>query len=76
MVDVYIKECNWLSLAQQLLNDIRELPKIFGDEEYNKMSKALNAVKDRYFRKTSPLRASDFQNDKRAISDGRPQTKA
>lgn len=49
MVDMHIKDCNWNSLAGQLRMDLRELPKIFGDEEHDQMHQVLISVRDRYF---------------------------
>ena len=48
-VSVHIKECDWQKLVVQLYRDIHELKNVFGDEEYKKMSKALNTIKERYF---------------------------
>ena len=54
-VNVYIQQCDWNALAPQLWKDIRELPNVFGDEEYRHMQKALDMIKDRYFDELDPV---------------------
>ncbi|KAL2048022.1 hypothetical protein ABVK25_011118 [Lepraria finkii] len=53
-VGIYIQQCDWNALATQLWRDIRDLPNVFGDEEYRHMHKALDKIKDRYFDKLDP----------------------
>ena len=53
--NVYIQQCDWNALATQLWKDIRELPNVFGDEEYRQMQTALGVIKDRYFDKLDPV---------------------
>ena len=54
-VNIHIQQCDWNALAIQLWKDIRELPNVFGDEEYRHMQKALGVIKDRYFEKLDPV---------------------
>ena len=54
-VNIHIQQCDWNALAIQLWKDIRELPNVFGDEEYRHMQKALDVIKDRYFDKLDPV---------------------
>ena len=53
-VNIHIQQCDWNALATQLWKDIRELPNVFGDEEYRHMQKVLDVIKDRYFEKLDP----------------------
>ncbi|KAK3176585.1 hypothetical protein OEA41_007908 [Lepraria neglecta] len=54
-VNIHIQQCDWNALATQLWKDIRELPNVFGDEEYRHMQKALDTIKDRYFAELDPV---------------------
>ena len=54
-VGYHIQQCDWKQLAVQLWTDLRELPKIFGDEEYGQMKEILEQVRDRYFLSLHPI---------------------
>ena len=54
-VGFHIQQCDWPQLAVQLWTDLRELPRIFGDEEYREMKKILEHVRDRYFLSLHPI---------------------
>ena len=48
-IGYHIQQCDWPQLVVQLWTDLRELPKIFNDEEYREMKEILGNVRDRYF---------------------------
>ena len=49
MISLYIQNCDWNALALQLSRDIKDLPHVFGGEEYKHMLRVLHSVRDRYF---------------------------
>ena len=51
----YIQQCDWVPLAGQLWSDLRELPSVFGEEEYEQMKQVLEDVRDRYFDVLDPI---------------------
>ncbi len=52
----YIQQCDWAPLAAQLWEDLRELPCVFGEEEYEQMKQVLEQVRDRYFVVLDPMK--------------------
>ena len=49
MINVHITKCDWNALALQMSRDIKDLPHVFGGEEYKNMSQVLREMRDRYF---------------------------
>lgn len=54
-VGFHIQQCDWRQLAIQLWTDLRDLPNVFGDEEYGQMKEILEHVRDRYFDSLHPI---------------------
>ena len=49
MINVYITKCDWNALALQISRDIKDLPHVFGGEEYKNMLQVLRSMRERYF---------------------------
>ena len=54
-VGLHIQKCDWRQLAVPLWTDLRELPKVFGVEEYGQMKEILEHVRDHSFLSLHPI---------------------